>query len=142
VAYWINIIYERDTYLIDLDSIRAFCFSSSNRRITFSLPDGGITVCLHPQSHPESYQKVLDYVEKIYRHDANFNYWVKFTDDRKEYLVDLNQIRAFSQDPKTGKISFWLPDNGDRIILHPQGNFEAYSKVRHYIEQKTGHSLH
>lgn len=81
-------------------------------------------------------------MEKIYRKDANTNYWVKFTDNRQEYLVDLNQIRAFSQDPNTGKISFWLPDNGDRIILHPQGNFEAYSKVRHYIEQKTGYSFH
>lgn len=140
MAYWIKITYDRETYAIDLDAIGAFSLSS-NRKITFWLPDGGVPICIHPQSDPDSYEKVSDYVQKIHLKEARNNYWIKFTYDREEYTIDLNRITAFSQEPNTGKISFWLPDVGDRIILHPRSNFEAYSKVRHYIEQETGYSF-
>lgn len=140
MAYWIKIVYDRETYAIDLDAIGAFSLSS-NKKINFWLPDGKIPICIHSQSNPESYQQVFDYIQKIELRDRKSADWIKFEYDRSEYTIDLNQITAFSQDSNSGRISFWVPDSGDRIILHPRSDFEAYSKVQHYIEQKIGYSL-
>jgi hypothetical protein len=140
VAYWIKIVYDRETYAINLDAIGAFSLSS-NKKINFWLPDGNIPICIHSQSNPESYQEVFDYIEKIQLKEEKNVYWIKFNYDRADYLIDLNQITAFSQDSNSARISFWLPDSGDRIILHPQSDFEAYSRVKHYIEKKIGDSL-
>jgi len=140
VAYWVKIIYDRETYVIDLDRIGAFSVSS-NHKITFWLPDGGVSICIHPQSNAESYQKVLNYLEKIHHKTTVSADWIKFHYDREEYLLDLNRISAFSQDPNTHKISFWLPDNGTKMILHPHSNADAHGKVLEYIERKTGYYL-
>jgi len=64
VAYWIKINYERDkqTHVIDLDRIGAFSLFW-NGRVTLYLPNGEpLVVTQH--SDPESYHKVLDYIEK------------------------------------------------------------------------------
>ena len=140
MAYWIKILYERDIYTIDLDAIGVFSFSS-NRRINFWLPDGGLLICIHPQSNPDAYQQVFDYIQRIYGNRAKLAHWIKFNYDRAEYILDLNRITAFSQETKSGRISFWLPDSGTKIILHPQSNFEVYSQVIQYIEQKTGYCM-
>ena len=62
MAYWIKITYERNTYVIDLDQISAFC-QSSNHRLSFTLPDG-TAIVVNPQNSPETYQQILDFVEK------------------------------------------------------------------------------
>jgi len=46
VAYWIKINYDRETYLIDLDSISAFA-SGLNKRITFWLPNHGKQIIIN-----------------------------------------------------------------------------------------------
>ena len=140
MAYWIKIIYDRETYAIDLDSIGAFSLSS-NKKINFWLPDGNIPICIHCQSNPESYKQVFDYIENIQRRSAKIAYWIKFNYDRADYIIDLYKITAFCQDSNSARISFWLPDSGDRIILHPRSDFEAYSKVQQYIENKIGDVL-
>ncbi|MDZ7959680.1 MAG: hypothetical protein RMY34_17655 [Aulosira sp. DedQUE10] len=62
-AYWVKIIYENNEYVINLNCISSFC-QESNGRITFWLPDGTIPIIINPMSNPESYQKVLQYVQK------------------------------------------------------------------------------
>lgn len=138
MAYWVKIIYDRENYVIDLDRVSAFSVSS-NKKITFSLPDGGGAICIHPQSNAESYQKVFNYLEKIHHKTTVSADWIKFNYEREEYLIDLNRIGAFSEDPNTHKISFWLPDSGTKMILHPQSNGDAHRKVIEYIENKTGY---
>jgi hypothetical protein len=63
VAYWIKITYERNTYVIDLDRVTAFCFMPSGR-ISFALLDGNTNIVVTQQNDTESYQTLLDYIEK------------------------------------------------------------------------------
>jgi hypothetical protein len=62
-AYWVKIIYEKNEYVINLDCVSSFCHEP-NGRITFWLPDGTIPIIINPASNPESYEKVVKYVEK------------------------------------------------------------------------------
>ncbi len=62
-AYWVKIIYEKNEYVINLDCVSSFCHEP-NGRITFWLPDGTIPIIINPVSNPESYEKVVKYVEK------------------------------------------------------------------------------
>jgi hypothetical protein len=62
-AYWVKILYEKNEYVINLDCVSSFCHES-NGRITFWLPDGTIPIIINPVSNPESYEKVVKYVEK------------------------------------------------------------------------------
>ncbi|MBD2680446.1 MULTISPECIES: hypothetical protein [Nostoc] len=62
-AYWVKILYEKSEYVINLDCVSSFCHES-NGRITFWLPDGTIPIVINPVSNPESYEKVIKYVEK------------------------------------------------------------------------------
>jgi hypothetical protein len=61
-AHWVKINYERNQYVINLNCISSFC-QESNGRITFWLPDGTIPIIINPVSNPESYQKVLNFVQ-------------------------------------------------------------------------------
>jgi hypothetical protein len=63
VAYWIKITYDRNTYIIDLDQVTAFCCDSSGR-LSFNLPDSNTTIIVSQSSNSEAYQLILDYVEK------------------------------------------------------------------------------
>ena len=63
MAYWIKLNFERTTYVIDLDRVTAFCYAP-NAKISFALLDGNTTIVVTQQSDPESYQRLLDYVEK------------------------------------------------------------------------------
>ncbi len=60
---WIKFIYERNTYVVDLSRISAFA-CAENGRVRFWLPDGEVAIVLHPKSHPEAHQKILDYVQE------------------------------------------------------------------------------
>ncbi|MBC1236938.1 hypothetical protein VF14_31480 [Nostoc linckia z18] len=62
-AYWVKIIYEKNEYIINLDCISSFCHEP-NGRITFWLPDGTIPIIINPVNNPESYEKVVKYIEK------------------------------------------------------------------------------
>ncbi|MBE9198226.1 MULTISPECIES: hypothetical protein [unclassified Nodularia (in: cyanobacteria)] len=62
-AYWVKIIYEQKEYIINLTCISSFC-QETNGRITFWLPDGTIPIIISPVSNPESYEKVLKFVQK------------------------------------------------------------------------------
>ncbi|XHX79597.1 MAG: hypothetical protein RBJ76_06680 [Stenomitos frigidus ULC029] len=63
MAYWIKLNFERNTYVIDLDRVTAFCYVP-NARVSFALLDGNTTIVVTQQSDPDSYQIILDYVEK------------------------------------------------------------------------------
>lgn len=62
-SYWVKILYERNEYIINLDSISSFCHEPTNGRITFWLPDSALPIIINPVSNPDSYQKVLEYVQ-------------------------------------------------------------------------------
>ena len=60
---WLQITYERNNYVIDLNRISSFCHSSSGR-LTFWLPDSSIPLIINEQKDPDTYQKLLDYVKR------------------------------------------------------------------------------
>lgn len=62
MADWIKLTYERNTYVIDLDRIGAFCHSP-NGKISFFLVDGNTTIVVTQQGDPKTYQALLDYIE-------------------------------------------------------------------------------
>ncbi|MGQ9870577.1 hypothetical protein [Leptodesmis sp.] len=45
MAYWIKLTYDRNTYLVDLDRVSAFCYVQ-NGRISFSVMDGTVTIVI------------------------------------------------------------------------------------------------
>ena len=63
MTYWIKLLYDRNTYVVDLDRVSAFCHTP-NGRISFSVMDGTVTIVVTQQADPEIYQVILDYVEK------------------------------------------------------------------------------
>ncbi len=138
MAYWIKINYDRETYLIDLDSISAFA-SGLNKRITFWLPNHGKQIIINYNNDPNNYEDILAYIQKITLHRVN-NYWIKIVYDRHEYIIDLNRLTTFVCD-SSQRILFWLPDSQESIIINPQTNAEAYSKILDFINQQTGYSL-
>jgi hypothetical protein len=62
-AYWVKIVYEKNEYVINLTCVSSFC-QEPNGRITFWLPDGTIPIIINPVSNPDSYKKVLQYIQK------------------------------------------------------------------------------
>lgn len=60
---WIKFVFERNTYVVDLDSISSFA-CTENGRLMFSLPNAKVPIVIHPQSNPEAYQQVLEYIEQ------------------------------------------------------------------------------
>ncbi|HEY9835826.1 MAG TPA: hypothetical protein V6D27_02955 [Vampirovibrionales bacterium] len=139
MTYWVKFIYDRETYVVDLARIGAFC-RSPNGKIAFWLPQSRTPVVIHPQSNTEAYQTVVNFINKTVQYSLG-SHWVKIHYEREEYDVDLNRISSFCCAPGNGKISFFLPDSGMRIIIHPQSNPDDYQKVVDYIEQTTGHDL-
>lgn len=139
MTYWVKFSYDRETYVVDLERIGAFC-RSPNGKIGFWLPNSRTPVVIHPQSNSEAYHAVLEFLNKM-THYSPGSYWVKIHYDRQEYDIDLNRISAFSCSPNNGKISFCLPDSGTQIIIHPQSNPDDYEKVSEYVLQMTGHHL-
>jgi hypothetical protein len=130
VAHWIQFSYERNEYLVNLASIRFFARDSS-QRISFWLPDSAMPVVLVPQDHPTAYRQVMEFIDRL--PDANADcYWVSLVYDRREYTINLKTIRAFSRSAN-GRLVFWLPDNGQDMVLHPELNAEAYHLVNDYI---------
>ena len=141
VAYWIKINYERNIYLIDLDSITAFS-CQSNKRITFWLPNSSQAITLNKQKCEYDYYLILEYIKKKIEigYKTHNESWVKINYDRDEWLINLNCITTFAWEPN-GRITFWLPDSTKDIIIHPHSNPEAYEKVLQFINKVTGNSL-
>jgi hypothetical protein len=140
VAYWSKITYEKNTYIIDLDSISAFSSEPDNKRITFWLPNSCQPIILNPQGNYEAYKHILEYIKKTI--DRNFKgSWIKINYDRKEFAIDLSRISSFACEQNGRLISFCLPDSATNIILMREGNSEDYQKIQEYIKNMTGHSL-
>ena len=60
---WLQITYERNDYVIDLNRISSFCHSSSGR-LTFWLPDSSIPIIINEQKDPDAYQKLVDFIAR------------------------------------------------------------------------------
>ena len=61
--FWVKIIYERHEWFINLSCITAFAWEA-NGRITFWLPDSTKDIIINPNSNPEAYEKVLEFINK------------------------------------------------------------------------------
>ncbi|MEM7554965.1 MAG: hypothetical protein AAF378_12850 [Cyanobacteria bacterium P01_A01_bin.84] len=139
MAYWSKILYEKNEYVVNFERVTAFC-SEPNGRVTFWLPDSAIPIIVNPQNNLEDYQKILDYITRITDLKLEQSYWVKIHYERNEYVVNLNCISSFCQEPN-GRITFWLPDSSIPIIINPVSNPDSYDKVLEYIHKATGYSL-
>lgn len=60
---WIQLNYERNDYLVDLNRISSFCHSPSGK-LTFWLPDSTIPIIINEQNDPDTYQKILNYITR------------------------------------------------------------------------------
>jgi hypothetical protein len=140
VAYWSKITYEKNTYIIDLDTISAFSSELDNKRITFWLPNSSQPIILNPQGNHEAYKQVLEYIKKTIDRNSKGS-WIKIKYDRKEFAIDLSRISSFACEQNGRLISFCLPDSATNIILMREGNSDDYQKIQEYIKNMTGHSL-
>ncbi|NEQ36436.1 MAG: hypothetical protein F6K40_09175 [Okeania sp. SIO3I5] len=61
---WVKIIYDRHEWLINLSCITTFAWEA-NGRITFWLPDSTKDIIINPNSNPEAYEKVLEFINKV-----------------------------------------------------------------------------
>ena len=61
---WVKIIYDRHEWLINLSRITTFAWEA-NGRITFWLPDSTKDIIINPNSNPEAYEKVLEFINKV-----------------------------------------------------------------------------
>ena len=141
MAYWIKINYERSIYLIDLDSITAFC-CQPNKRITFWLPNTNQEIVLNKQNCEYDYYLILEYIKKKIKigYLTHNEYWVHIIYERYEWFINFNSITTFAWEPN-GRITFWLPDSTKDIIINPNNNLEAYEKVLKFVNKVTGNSL-
>ncbi len=141
MAYWIKINYERSIYLIDLDSITAFC-CQPNKRITFWLPNTNQEIVLNKQNCEYDYYLILEYIKKKIEigYKTHNEYWVHIIYERHEWFINFNSITTFAWEPN-GRITFWLPDSTKDIIINPNNNQEAYEKVLKFVNKVTGNSL-
>ena len=141
MAHWIKINYERSIYLIDLDSITAFC-CQPNKRITFWLPNTNQEIVLNKQNCEYDYYLILEYIKKKIEigYKTHNEYWVHIIYERHEWFINFNSITTFAWEPN-GRITFWLPDSTKDIIINPNNDLEAYEKVLKFVNKVTGNSL-
>ncbi|NJK65827.1 MAG: hypothetical protein HC941_04210 [Microcoleus sp. SU_5_3] len=139
MAYWIKFTYDKNTYIIDLETLGAFSSELENKRLTFWLPNSNQPIILNPLGHADAYKQVLDYLKKTLDRNSKGS-WIKINYDRKEFAIDLSRISSFVCEPN-GRLSFWLPDSAITIIITRQANPDAYQKVHDYIKNTTGQSL-
>ena len=139
MAYWIKILYERSTYLIDLDSISAFT-NEPNKKLTFWLPNSSQPIILHARGYEEAYKQVIEYVTKRMTRAGDRDRWICISYDRSEWYIDLNSITSFACE-SNGRITFWLPDSMKDIVINPHHNREAYKTLIGFIKKNTGYSL-
>ena len=62
-------------------------------------------------------------------------YWIKIDYERSKYLIDLDRITAFSCQSNK-RLTFWLPNSSQPIILHKQSCEYEYQLVLEYIKDK------
>lgn len=59
---WVRFFYERQEYLIDLNSIGSFCYA--NHKLTFWLPDSSFPIVLSQHTEPEAYEKIRHFISE------------------------------------------------------------------------------
>lgn len=63
-------------------------------------------------------------------------YWIKFSYDRREYIVDLDRVSGFAYEPNA-RITFWLPDSAYPVVVNPQAHPEIHQSLLSYIQHVT-----
>jgi len=135
VAYWIKIEFERNEYLVDLDSISTFICHPQGK-IDFYLPYTSVMIVVNYYNRPDDYYEIFSYLNQISNHSL-MGHWLKFPYERKEYIIDLNRIATFCY-AKQEKISFWVCGQSNPIVITKESDENTYHKLLNFIEQKTG----
>ena len=138
MADWIKILEDKKQYIVNLERLDAFCFEP-NKRVKLWLPESGQPIVVNGYSNPEAYRQLLEYIN-LTLNQASRACWIKINYERKDYLINLARIHAFSCD--TGhRITFWLPNGVEPIVLSPKSDPEAYQAIQNYISRVTGYSI-
>ncbi|NJK37134.1 MAG: hypothetical protein HC920_04795 [Oscillatoriales cyanobacterium SM2_3_0] len=136
MAYWVKIIDDQKQYLVNLERVGAFC-TESNKRIRFWLPETGQPIIINAQSNPNDYEKLWHYLDLI-ASQVSPTFWIKIYYERRNYLINLERVHTFVCD-QGQRITFWLPDALEPIVLSPQSYPEIYQDIQNHIERVTGH---
>jgi hypothetical protein len=139
VAYWIRFIYDKSSFIIDLDAISSFSKELDNSRITFWLPNSSLPITLTSQGDVDAYRQVMDHIKKTLDRNSKKS-WIKINQERKEFSIDLSRISSFICEPN-GRLSFCLPDSQQKIVLAPQSSPNEYLNLQEYIKNITGLSV-
>ncbi len=139
MSFWAKIPFERQIYVIDLDRIDTF-ICAANGKISFWLPESKAAIIITPDTAPDSYHQVKDYIHQCMEKQQEKK-WLKFQYERHDYLINIRQISLFAYHPVNKKITFWLPNSHGEIVLHPHTNEAAYEQVIEYIREQTNYCL-
>ncbi|MBD2664382.1 hypothetical protein [Richelia sinica] len=139
MAYWVKVQHQRKEYVINLEYVHTFCYEP-NGRITFWVPNSNLPMTISPQSNWEDYQKILEYLECVQGLQLDHAYWVTIAYDRNKYIINLKCISSFCYEPN-GRLTFWLPEMANPIIINPVSSPESYTQIVHYLEKTTGYYL-
>ena len=69
-ANWFRVIYDRHEYIVDLNRISSFCYGLG--RLKFWLPDSSIPIIISKHSDPDSYEKLIDYIQRKTGHTFGY----------------------------------------------------------------------
>jgi hypothetical protein len=144
VADWLSFNYERSDYWVNLHTVHTFRLAEDGR-MTFWLRDSGIPIVLQAPLQPQAYARVQAHCQQLSGAIATQPppptvHWLTMAYDRAHYWVDLGAVSAYSR-AENGRITFWLPDNGQPIILHPKQDQPAYDDVVAYLVQRVDPSF-
>ena len=139
MAYWIRFIYDKNSFIIDLDAISSFSKELDNNRVTFWLPNSSTPITLTSQGDVDTYKQVMDYLIKTLDRNSKKS-WIQINYDRKEFSINLSRISFFAYEPN-GRLTFCLPDSAINIVISPQINPHDYQKLQEYIKNTTGLSV-
>lgn len=139
MAYWIRFIYDKNSFIIDLDAISSFSKELDNNRVTFWLPNSSTPITLTSQGDVDAYRQVMDHIKKTLDRNSKKS-WIQINYDRKEFSINLSRISFFAYEPN-GRLTFCLPDSAINIVISPQINPHDYQKLQEYIKNTTGLSV-
>lgn len=132
MSYWVKLREERQTYVVNLDQVRAFTFIEHGR-VSFFVAGNPQEIVLTVKSNPHEYRLVLAYVRSL-SDGAVAGNWVTLKYDRDIVVFNLQSIHSFRL-LASGKLSFFLPDSAQEIVLQEGTHGNVYRKVLRYVQQ-------
>ncbi|MEB3273821.1 MAG: hypothetical protein ACO4CG_04450 [Prochlorothrix sp.] len=132
MSYWVKLRDERQTYVVNLDQVNAFTFIEHGR-VSFFVAGNPQEIVLTVKSNPHEYRLVLAYVRTL--SDGTVpGHWITLKYDRVILVFNLHHIHSFCV-LDSGKLSFFLPDSSQEIVLQENPHGEVYRRIYRYVQQ-------